>query len=350
MGTVTVTGSSPPLVAHHITTLIVVAFNGEEAHIPFLLFHTFPFFLGRLVQTSSRMSPRPPNLLVSAATSSSRRDYQILTPRTPHSRAGRAEEGYTEIELEQGGQDDNDTHYSGTQHQSEPLLASSSSDTFPPSGIRARGDDQEFRRGRASALERVVKSAMKHAGLALGSLLALILFFMIIVAYREPEVMMEAIGANKTALGSVDELQTGTSEPAAVPSPTQSSAAATETPLNEHIISYAQYDHFPLYPHQYRDECDKLMSGLIPPAPYWSGDKDVVHHDTVDPGNDPTPEGARTSICTSTITYQLDGYVGLLADLALMAQAAALAREVCASSSSTYGRVNVPYYFLMSAK
>lgn len=296
------------------------------------------------------MSPRPPNLLVSAATSSSRRDYQILTPRTPHSRAGRAEEGYTEVELEQGGQDDNDVHYSGTQHQSEPLLASSSSDTFPPSGIRARGDDQEFRTGHVSALERVVRSAMKHAGLALGSLLALILFFMIIVAYREPEVMMEAIGANKTALGSVDELQTGTSEPAATPSPTQSPAATTETSLDEHIISYAQYDHFPLYPHQYRDECDKLMSGLIPPAPYWSGDKDVVHHDTADPGKYPTPEGAWTSICTSTITYQLDGYVGLLADLALMAQAAALAREVCASFSSIYGRVNVPYSFSISAK
>jgi len=34
------------------------------------------------------------------------------------------------------------------------------------------------------------------------------------------------------------------------------------------------------------------------------------------------------SICSSTITYMLDGTVGLSADLALLSQAAALAREV----------------------
>jgi hypothetical protein len=34
-------------------------------------------------------------------------------------------------------------------------------------------------------------------------------------------------------------------------------------------------------------------------------------------------------VCSSTITYVLDGNVGLFFDLALVAQAAALAREVC---------------------
>ena len=50
---------------------------------------------------------------------------------------------------------------------------------------------------------------------------------------------------------------------------------------------------------------------------------DVVHHDN---------EGG-AEVCTSTITYMFDGTVGLLADLALVAQAAALAREVSATNS-----------------
>lgn len=53
---------------------------------------------------------------------------------------------------------------------------------------------------------------------------------------------------------------------------------------------------------------------------------DVAHHD-----DNKVAEGQRTAVCTSTITYMLDGEVGLLADLALMAQAAALAREVGAT-------------------
>lgn len=56
---------------------------------------------------------------------------------------------------------------------------------------------------------------------------------------------------------------------------------------------------------------------------------DVKHHDDVT--NYHLPEGLRSKVCQKTITYQLDGHVGLLADLALMAQAAAHAREVCAT-------------------
>jgi hypothetical protein len=50
---------------------------------------------------------------------------------------------------------------------------------------------------------------------------------------------------------------------------------------------------------------------------------DVAHHD-----DNKVAQGQRMAVCTSTITYMLDGEVGLLADLALMAQTAALAREV----------------------
>ena len=84
---------------------------------------------------------------------------------------------------------------------------------------------------------------------------------------------------------------------------------------------------------------------------FWSGEEDVVHHDEVDPGPYPAPEGLPTRICSKTITYMLDGHVGLLADLALMAQAAALAQEVSSLVlSSTFpliylnctGRQNLP--------
>lgn len=63
---------------------------------------------------------------------------------------------------------------------------------------------------------------------------------------------------------------------------------------------------------------------------YWvtpeHGIMDVAHHDDVTDYH--LPEGERTTVCSSTVTYQLDGHVGLVAELALMAQAAALAREV----------------------
>jgi hypothetical protein len=58
---------------------------------------------------------------------------------------------------------------------------------------------------------------------------------------------------------------------------------------------------------------------------YWQpmkiGPWDVSHSG----GNEHVEDG----VCTSTITYMLDGKVGLLADLMLMAQVAAMAREVC---------------------
>jgi hypothetical protein len=76
---------------------------------------------------------------------------------------------------------------------------------------------------------------------------------------------------------------------------------------------------------EYQAECGKLLGELN--GPYWSGQEDVIHHEAK-PGKYPVAEGMPTQICSKTITYMLDGYVGLLADLALMAQAAGLAREV----------------------
>jgi hypothetical protein len=79
------------------------------------------------------------------------------------------------------------------------------------------------------------------------------------------------------------------------------------------------------------------MGGLMKPLPYWQmghdmGPMDVWH------AEDP-------KVCNKTITYLLTGYSGLFADLALLAQTAAIAREVC----SCLYLVNCMYKYRSSA-
>lgn len=254
--------------------------------------------------------PRPLTNLTYGRPSSS--DYQSLTPRTPHSRSGRAEEGYTEHELEQSNfeEDDEDDDYQSIPHQqSAPLLSSSASDSFPPSGARNRGDDYDQRtaslkktRGQAELDWPTIASRIP---LVLGCMVAAMLLGLTVLSLKRPETLQKYIGAIAP--------QNETSPTSAVPGVTQ----APHSDL--HTISYENYTKFPLSSTQYLTECYKLNPGLIPPMEYWtpgpSGPNDVLHHDD-------------KSVCKSTITYMLDGRVGLLADLALMAQAAALAREV----------------------
>lgn len=81
-------------------------------------------------------------------------------------------------------------------------------------------------------------------------------------------------------------------------------------------ISYENYTTFPLTPAQYRAECWKLNSRMMIDYGYWADAKTDV------------PTGQDPAVCSGTITYMLGGSVGLLADLALMAQVAGMAREV----------------------
>jgi hypothetical protein len=254
---------------------------------------------------SLHMPPRLSNL----PSASARLQYDPLTPRTPHSRSGRAEEAFTEIELEQYGDSD---YHEYAQQQREPLLASSTSAGFPSSGYRARGDDDLDAQKKSRGPLLVMQWLVSHCCLVSGSALALVLFLAVVLSYKHSDYLLSASGISE-------------SSPSPIPTPKQDDS----TLLNpENIISYENYTHFPLDPLEYKHECHKLMGGLIPPMKFWSGEKDVVHHDEVDPGKYPAPEGLPTQICNKTITYMLDGYVGLLADLALMAQAAGLAREV----------------------
>ena len=271
------------------------------------------------------MPPRLSNIPIASA----RLQSEPLTPRTPHSRSGRAEEGFTEIELEQYGDGDYREHT--LQQQSEPLLASSTSASFPPSGYRAKGDDDLGIR-RKSRGPLVVQWLFANCGLVVGSALALALFLMIILAFKRPDLLLLASGIPENL-------------PSPTPTPKQDDAA----PLHpENIISYENYTRFPLDPLEYRTECHKAMGEFMGPTKFWSGEKDVVHHDQVNPGKYPAPEGLPIQFCSKTITYMLDGHVGLLADLALMAQAAGLAREVSGlkyltpSSMFTFITLNYP--------
>lgn len=248
----------------------------------------------------------PPHLQLLPA-ASARVPPGQLTPRTPHSRAGRAEEAFTELEMDQFG--DGDYRDYTLQQQSEPLLTSSAGTAFPPSGYRIRGDDD---RTKGRKQRNIFRWLLANSGLILGSGLAVVLFLMIILSYKRPDVLLSTIGADTT-------------EDAASPIATTPEQEDTLSLDTEHIISYENYTHFPLDPMEYQAECRKLLGELN--GPYWSGQEDVIHHEAK-PGKYPVAEGLPTQICSKTITYMLDGYVGLLADLALMAQAAGLAREV----------------------
>ena len=244
--------------------------------------------------------PRPPPLK-NIATGRSEYSNYILTPRTPHSRSGQAEEALGDIEL---GDDEHKTYH---QQQFEPLLASSDSASFPPSGLRTRGDDW-VKANKFSSF----KSFAKNIPLGLGILLSFILFVMILISFKKPEALFQAIGGGNMTID-------GYSKEEITPIFYNSS--------DPNIISYENYTDFPLRPIVYLHECYKLTHGFMVPTEYWlDHHKDVPHRAAINEHG--LPEGYRNEVCKSTITYMLDGHVGLLADLALMAQVAALAREV----------------------
>ncbi|KAI0354634.1 hypothetical protein OH77DRAFT_1521536 [Trametes cingulata] len=264
-----------------------------------------------------------PDILVSGRPS--RSDYRVLTPRTPHSRAGRAEEGFTEVELQAFQDDEANEYRSQSQQQSQPLLSPNSR----APGYRSRGDDHELRR-KDRLLE--PKGLLNKLPLLGGSLLALFLLVLVGVAITRPgsleAAFLQAPGEfYESAEPYVPENDYTVRPYTPLAQPTPSILETRPPP--ELLISYENYSSFPLTGDQYRHECAKLMGGFMHHGEYWDephmGSPDVVHHDDVT--NYHMPEGQLTKVCSSTITYLLDGHVGLMADLALMAQAAAFAKE-----------------------
>lgn len=252
-------------------------------------------------------------------------DNRLLTPRTPHSRSGRAEEGYTVFEMERmREQEEDDHHQSVAQQQSVPLLASSAGEHFPSHTFLARDYKDNLSTKRKSA-RTLLSEAISRLPLTIGIPLAAGLVILIVLSFKHPEALHEYIGA---AYPSGQSSGSGSQSTSDSPTPTPTSTAISE----HNLISYENYTTFPLRPSEYLSECKKLNFGYMSHGDYWEphigheGVMDVPHHDTKN--NYKLPESEMTTVCKSTITYMLDGKVGLLADLALMAQTAALAREV----------------------
>ena len=268
---------------------------------------------------------------------------QVLTPRTPHrsvmgsdSNVGASTSNnpsgsnyssavlYDMEEMEMGRRGD------ATEYQSEPLLASSTDATFPHRKSRRSTESSSGLTGKLKGKGRALHSyvqlpsrhtlsrLVEHAPLILGASVALLLFFMIIVSLKRPDALLRAIGVSPNVT------ENGTQEH--VPLSTDGQDISKSHSDSMRHISYENYTHFPLTPLQYLTECYKWHSNMgSMEGGYWyvppDGGMDVKHPET-------KLEAGEKKVCDSTITYMLDGRVGLSADLALIAQVASFAVEV----------------------
>ncbi len=260
-----------------------------------------------------RLMPRP-RPLVNLSSAVPLEQHQ-LTPRTPRtasgSRTSRLEQGFAKVQLSDVNEADFDDDDRGAL-QSAPLLASSSTARFSSHIPRSRPSPIDAKDGK----KRKTISAshmLSSLPLAVGIFIAGILLILIVLSLTRPEDLHRYIGTKPPNADLPSN---------AIPSSGMSSAKPDTGHETEglHLISYDNYTTFPLQPIDYLRECAKMHQGYMKHGDYWDisfmGAMDVHHAD------DP-------AICSRTITYMLDGIVGLTADLALMAQAAALAREVC---------------------
>ncbi|KAJ3934743.1 MAG: hypothetical protein NXY57DRAFT_914158 [Lentinula lateritia] len=238
---------------------------------------------------------RDPSSSSSPLASASAYEHQSLTPRTPRSRAGFG--GYEEAELGERNRQHDDDDEEDVRSSAAPLLHPS---------VGNDNNDGLWRKDVQSflGLDKVSPDMIaERLPVVAGCLIAGLLLFFALVAFRSPGTLEYYIGA------------TVPSEANFTTSPT---SVSPEDPSL--LISYANYTSFPLLPTEYVSECYKVYpEGRMKPTKYWGEDgvptKDVTHHER--------PEGT----CSSTITYMLDGRIGLASDLALIAQIAALARE-----------------------
>jgi len=226
--------------------------------------------------------------------------------------------------------------------QQEPLLASSTSPTFPGGVSSGSRDEDEADLNRLKRRDFVSftytprerkTSKRPPFGLIIGVIAAFFLLFLAGLSWRQPEYLAQYISdadaedeaGDHTSPPPQDlDVQTQTQTEAA-PQPSSELAHPSSSGHEGHsmIIDYSEYHSFPLDPVDYRTECWKLHQGPHYHYGFWSsgpdGFPDVSSHKQYG------PNGGK--ICSSTITYQLDGYVGLASDLALMAQVAGFARE-----------------------
>lgn len=269
--------------------------------------------------------PHPLTDIVSARPNPVESDYHQLTPRTPHScHDPNGTEDYTDIELDHLINDDTGSHVETSEQQATPLLSlvSSSRSGIVFSGNPGRVSDQSSDRTRKSRGKKsALSTVLSRLPLITGALFAGFLLVLVFLSFKDPDALPRYLGMSIT------------NETLPIPSVPAESNHTKPPPLHN-ILSYENYTNFPLLPSEYRNECYKLHSGYVSHGGYWEphemGVLDVAHNDDQWQNHQLT-DGQPAGVCSSTITYMLDGTVGLLADLALMAQAAALAREVDAA-------------------
>lgn len=263
-----------------------------------------------------------------------RQPDSLLSPRTPRSRAsGRPKTTFRDDEednyIDEDGQGVHaDADEVDVPSQEYPLLQSSASATFPtgpeqyiqvpgspiiPSLRQNRSPrSPRYTRKDAKAMDGKLKTFVDTTPLALGVIGVCVLLVLIILSYNRPDVLRSYILKNNTA----------------TPSPSQlgNSKEQQDTSLR---IDYSNHTVFPLEPMEYEEECwDLQAKGGMAHGSYWGdarSDSGNTHMLDVPHAHAPGEHG----VCSSTITYVLDGNVGLFFDLALIAQTAALAREVC---------------------
>jgi len=208
------------------------------------------------------------------AVSSARPDPDGLVPRTPHSQSGRFNEA--DLGVPTGGNEDTD---SDGVSDSDPLLGNEDSTEEPP--------DPSLQ----SAAPKLLTNAIRFS--IIGLTVMLLLAFFLGVEYR--------ISEEEEEVHDQEEIHGGDSSLT--------------------LISYENYTEFPLTPKQYRAECRKMHRGGMRHMAYWT---DLL----VDVPHPSSASGPDSGVCKSTVTYMLGSEVGLMGDLALLAQAAALADSV----------------------
>ena len=160
----------------------------------------------------------------------------------------------------------------------------------------------------------ILSVAVSRLPLAFGIFMGGVLLILIVLSFTRPDALHKYVGAKApSALNAPSTL----SAPSALGTHSTTSPSPPESKAN--LLSYENYTTFPLHTQEYVLQCTKQHQGYMAHGDYW----DISPMGALDVKHD-----ADVSICSSTITYMLDGTVGLSADLAIMSQAAALAREV----------------------